>query len=92
MLRCMKATTIRLDEQLLKDAQRAAAESGQTFTDLVADALRERLARRKANANAKREPVILHTFTGNGLQPGVDLHDSAGLLDLMDEHDAASRR
>ena len=86
----MKATTIRLDEQLLKDAQRAAAESGQTFTDLVADALRERLARRKTGA--KRERVILHTFTGNGVQPGVDLHDSAGLLELMDEYDAASRR
>jgi len=33
----------------------------------------------------------LPTFSGNGLHPGVDLDDSAALLDLMegDEPDAA---
>lgn len=86
----MKATTIRLDEQLMKDAKRAAAESGRTFTDFVSDALRERLARR--NGGQEREPVALPTFKGNGVQPGVDLHNNAALLDLMDEYDAQSRR
>ncbi len=89
MSRCMR-TTIRLDDQLLRDAQRAAAASGQTFTDLVTDALREKLARRKAAP--KRERVVLPTFKGNGVQPGVDLHDSGALLDLMDEYDATSGR
>jgi hypothetical protein len=27
--------------------------------------------------------VALPTFGGNGLQPGVDLDDTAGLLDIM---------
>jgi hypothetical protein len=30
----------------------------------------------------------MRTFRGNGLLPGVDLDDTAALLDLMDEHDA----
>ena len=30
----------------------------------------------------------LPTFEGQGLQPGVDLDDTAGLLDLMDADDA----
>jgi hypothetical protein len=31
----------------------------------------------------------LPTFAGQGLQPGVDLDDTASLLDLMDARDAA---
>lgn len=34
-------------------------------------------------------PVALPTFAGKGLQPGVDLDDTAGLLDLMGSGDAA---
>jgi hypothetical protein len=33
--------------------------------------------------------VPLPTFGGQGLQPGVDLDDTATLLDLMDRGDAA---
>jgi hypothetical protein len=32
--------------------------------------------------------VALPVFKGKGLQPGVDLDDSAALLDLMDAADA----
>jgi hypothetical protein len=78
-------TTIRLDDQLLKEAKAAAAASGRTFTDLVESALRETLARRKA-AGSRRERVTLPTFPG-GLMPGVDLDDSAGLLDIMEGTD-----
>ncbi|MCX7064829.1 MAG: ribbon-helix-helix protein, CopG family, partial [Proteobacteria bacterium] len=52
-------TTIRLDENLLKEAKRQAAESGMTLTAIIEDSLRERLARRKSAA-AKREPIRLH--------------------------------
>lgn len=34
-------------------------------------------------------PVPLPSYRGDGLQPGVNLDDSAGLLRLMDEDDAA---
>ena len=32
------------------------------------------------------------SFDGNGLQPGVDLHNNAALLALMEEYDATTRR
>lgn len=34
------------------------------------------------------KPVSLPVFKGKGLQPGVDLDDSASLLDLMQADDA----
>jgi len=80
-------TTVRIDDELLREAKRAAAAGNKTLTELVEEALRETLARRASTAT--RERVRLPTFDGGGLQPGVDLDDSAALLELMDEADAA---
>ena len=74
-------TTVRLDEHLLAQAKKHAAESGRTLTSVLEDALRESLSRRKPHAKAK--PVRLKTVRGGGLRPGVDLDDSASLLDVM---------
>ena len=84
----MRRTTIRLDDQLLKDAKAEAAASGRTLTQLVETALRETIARPKAGP--LRERVTLPTFKGTGLMPGVDLDDSAGLLDIMEQPDDPS--
>jgi hypothetical protein len=81
MLRCMR-TTVRLDEQLLAAAKKHAAESGTTLTAVLETALRESLARRSAPAKTRR--LRLKTFRGGGVRAGVDLDDSASLLDLMD--------
>lgn len=76
-------TTIRLDDDLLRDAKAAAVASGRTLTSLIEDALREALSRREARDS--HAAVELPTFKGGGgLQPGVDLDDSAALLDLME--------
>lgn len=75
-------TTVRLDDKLLADAKKHAAETGRTLTALLEDALRESLARR--DLPSKRKPIRLKTFKGNGVQPGVDLDDSSALLDLME--------
>ena len=83
-------TTIRLDEQLLREAKKAAVESGKTLTAVIEDALREALARRRRGP--ERQRIKLTTFRGDGLLPGVDLDDSAALLDLMDDYDAAAGR
>lgn len=77
----MMRTTIRLDEALAAEVKQLAARTGRTFSAVVEDALRESLRRRAA----PREPVRLTTFEGDGLQPGVDLEDSASLHDLLDE-------
>jgi hypothetical protein len=81
-------TTIKLDDQLLREAKSVAADTGRSFTELVEDALREALFRRKAAASRQR--VSLPTFKGRGVRPGVDLYDSASMLDLMDRSDAGS--
>lgn len=82
-------TTINLPDDLLAQAKRAALESGQTLTAVIEEALRERLARR---AGRSSPPVRLTTFGGSGTKPGVDLDDSAALLDLMERSDAAAGR
>ncbi|HEU0304940.1 MAG TPA: CopG family transcriptional regulator [Gaiellaceae bacterium] len=80
-------TTIRLDDDLLARAKRTAAERGTTLTALIEDALRRALAQGPAS-HPDRPP--LPTFRGDGLQPGVDLDDTAALLDVMDGRHARS--
>jgi hypothetical protein len=86
MLLCMR-TTIRIDDELLKGAKQLAAASGRTLTAVIEDALRMMLALRKDKG--KRPKVRLETRGGRGVQPGVDLDDSASLLALMDSADSA---
>ena len=82
MFRCMR-TTVRLDDELLKETKRFAAEHGRTVTSLVEDGLREILSRRTGTAAAW--PVRLHTVAGSGLRDGVDLDDSVALLEHMEK-------
>ena len=78
-------TTIRLDKQLLTEVKQLALQRGQTLTAVIEDALREMLARQRKMA--ERPPVYLTTVEGEGLLPGVDLDNSASLLDLMEQSD-----
>lgn len=79
-------TTVRLDDDLLRAVKRYAAEHQLTLTAVLEQALREMLALRQELK--RRQPVRLPTFKGRGLQPGVDLDDSAALLALMERADA----
>jgi hypothetical protein len=76
-------TTIRLDDDLLAEIKQIAARTDKTLTSVIEDALREMLARQQKTE--ERAPVRLTTVRGSGLQPGVDLDDSAALLSLMEE-------
>jgi hypothetical protein len=75
-------TTIRLDDHLLREAKALAARTGRSLTAVMEEALRETLARHRAGR--KRAPVKLPTFKGRGLRPGIDLDDTAALLDVME--------
>jgi hypothetical protein len=75
-------TTIRIDDRLLAEAKAQAARSGRTLAAVVEDALRAALARRERRGLDR--PPKLPISRGGRLQPGVDLDDSAALLDLMD--------
>jgi len=75
-------TTIRLDDGLLADARRLARDRGTTLTRIIEDSLRETLARRQSRRAASK--VRLPTTGGRGVLPGVDLDDTASLLDLLE--------
>lgn len=83
-------TTINLPDDLLADLKRLAATSRTTVTALIEDALRETLSRRRRKARQKREGVP--TYGELGLQPGVDLDDTAALLDHMEPPVGSPRR
>jgi hypothetical protein len=79
-------TTIRLDDALLAEAKKAAAENGTTLTAVIENALRQSFAHR--SQVAPRGRVRFTTSGKGGLRPGVDLDDSAALLELMEQtHD-----
>ncbi len=83
-------TTIRINDQLMVEIKQLAARTGQTLTAIIEEALRQMLARHQQLA--ERSPVQLITVSGNGPQPGVDLDDSAALLELMDQFNDTARR
>ncbi len=78
-------TTVRLDENLLRQVKRAAEERGETLTSMIEQGLRLLLA--GSRTHPKRKRLILPVSReGGGTLPGVDLNDSAGLLDRMEGH------
>jgi hypothetical protein len=78
-------TTIRLDDDLLARAKQLAARTGRTLTAVIEDALRAALAQGRPRRG--REAIELPTFGRGGVRPGVDLDDSAALLDAMESRD-----
>ena len=78
-------TTIRLDDDLMRAVKRHALESGTTVTAVIAQALRERLQRHRDRTSRPPTALSLVTTGEGGLLPGVDLDDSAALIELMDD-------
>lgn len=74
-------TTIRLADSLLMEAKHEAAKCGTTLTAIIEESLRARLARARTEPRTR---VKLTTAGRGGLLPGIDLDDSASLLDVMD--------
>lgn len=75
-------TTIRIEDNLLRQAKLRAAATGRTVGEIVEDALRVALS---VPREAPRALAPLPVHGGGGVLPGVDLGDTAALLDLMDE-------
>jgi len=79
-------TTIRLEDSLLAEAKRIAAEKGSTLSSVIENALRQSFAHR--GRASKRGKVCFTTSGKGGLRPGVDLDNSADLLDRREQpHD-----
>lgn len=76
-------TTVRLDDRLLEQAKREAARRGETLTALIERALRLVLARPQGR-HARRRVELPVCKARGGTLPGVDLDDSAALLDILE--------
>lgn len=83
-------TTVYLPDELLAEIKKLAADTHTTVTALIEDALRERLARRKKKPRLRA--ALLATYGKKGILPGVDLDDTAALLDLMERDSDSHRR
>jgi len=54
-----------------------------TLGEVIEEALQKSLTAKPAGGS--RKPTRLTTFQGNGVQPGVDLDSSVGVLDVMED-------
>jgi hypothetical protein len=75
-------TTLTIDDHLLAEYKKVAAETHRTLSYVIQDALRETLSRRREAAAGK--PVVLPVMGRGGLRPGVDLSDNARTLELLE--------
>lgn len=75
-------TTLYIEDGLLKEIKADALREGVSVTAYTENALREVLAKRQVVQ--KSAPVELPVFHGDGVLPGVDISNSASLLDIME--------
>jgi predicted transcriptional regulator len=78
-------TTINIDDHLLQEAKEVALRTHRSLSEIVEEGMRIFLQKRKSKKTTKK--VSLVTFGEGGLQPGVDLDDSAALLGIMERTD-----
>jgi hypothetical protein len=82
-------TTVRLPEELMRQAKRLATAQNRTLTSLIEDGLRIILAEAQRARKAKRVLPRVSKATG-GLRPGVDL-TSFSAIQEMDDLESVAR-
>ena len=76
--------TIYLTKDLIRDTETAAAARNTTLSSFIGDTIRLALdRRRRARSGSSREFKVIASGEG-GVQPGLNLDDTSGLLDIMD--------
>lgn len=74
-------TTVDIDDRLLRQAKKRAADEERTFTSMLQDALRQYLASRAE----PREPFRLQLLTKKGrAAPRIDIADRDALYERME--------
>jgi hypothetical protein len=82
-------TTVRLNEKLLKEAKKKAAEEGTTLTALLDQGLRMVLREATPDYDARSKPFHITTFNGGGMNPDIDPSSNADLYDVADGLDVS---
>jgi hypothetical protein len=92
--RVAEPVQVYLDPADRERLERLAERLDATKSDILRrglEALESQLRRPATAGAAPGAPAALPTFGGHGLQPGVDLDDSASLLDLMQRAEEKDR-
>ncbi len=75
-------TTIRLDDDLMLAAKQHGVATQRTLTRLIHDALLALLERERGRMSPRK--VRLPVFRGDGVFEGIDINNSAALVDRME--------
>ena len=75
-------TTLNLDEHLIREAKKRAAESGTTLTHVVEEALRDALTPHEASEGDEVRWVVV-----DGGAPRIDIADRNALYEFMERSD-----
>ena len=77
-------TTLLLDDEVHRQAKQASARLGIPLTRFIEEAIRLKISTEEAR---RAEPVRKLPFckSKGGLQPGIDLDNSAELLSILDQ-------
>lgn len=76
--------TLNIDDELYHRIKRRKADSGQTITSLVDDALRMYFLRSEEASGPDGDTPVFH---GSGILPGIDPYSFGTLLDGTDDPD-----
>ncbi|WP_146605250.1 ribbon-helix-helix protein, CopG family [Jiangella anatolica] len=80
-------TTVRLDEDLMRQVKEYAARKNRTVTSIMEDSLRQLLERERRDAvDGPRADLIV--FSGDGLHVGIDLDDRSTWAEDAEAEDA----
>jgi hypothetical protein len=79
-------TTVRLDEDLMRQVKEYAARHDRTITSVLEDSLRQLLERERRELGGPRVDIVV--FNGDGLRPGIDLSDRSTWGELAEAEDA----
>ena len=82
MSRHMRRTTVRLDDVLLDRVKEEAARRGETVTSLIELGLTLVLAQKSTKRRVRISLPV--SREKGGTLPGVDLADTASLIDIME--------
>jgi len=79
-------TTVTIRDDLYLEVRKFAAARGCTVGSVLEDAVTLLLVRQLEALDTTAATILeLPTFSGGGLQPGVDLDSNASLSELLDE-------
>ena len=76
-------TTVNIPDDLLRQAKQVAAKRSCTLSEIIQEALQKVFSQQRT-AGLQR-PTRLTTFRGQVVLPGIDLDNSATLLDAMED-------